>query len=225
MFGIKSKVINATLAASFAIPLATAGMFTSAGSAQAAILSGSIGLNGTSLVPNDGVNPINTNIQFVDVDGVDAYGDFAAFLPSLNSGTAPITGISINPLNLTRTSIESPITAKYSTGSVSPFIDFGYRTLGSTYAQLTFDLDDSEITRTAIGNAFIGNFALTGITGNFNFDGQTIAKGFLSATLSGDASTYQLTIATTPEPTTILGLSLVGAGMVMSRRRKTQASA
>ncbi|MDZ8140075.1 MAG: PEP-CTERM sorting domain-containing protein [Nostoc sp. DedQUE04] len=218
MINFKSKLLNATLAASFAIPLATAGMFTSAGSAQAVTLNGSIGLTGTSIVPNDGVNPATTSIKFVDVDGIDTNGDFAAFSPSLSG-----TGITINTLNLTKIANVSSTTATYSTGVYTPFINFGSRTLGSTTALLTFDLDDSVVTRTRKSATNINDVILDGITGKFNFNGKTIGIGNLGASLNGKTSEYHLTLeaVSVPEPTTMLGLGLVGAGMVMSRRRKS----
>ncbi|MEH2242668.1 PEP-CTERM sorting domain-containing protein [Nostoc sp.] len=217
MISLKSKLLNATLAATFAVPLATAGIFTSTGSAQAVTLNGSIGINGTSLVPNDGINPATTSIKFVDVDGVSTYGDFAAFSPNLNSG------ISINTLNLTKIANQGSNRATYSTGIYTPFINFGVRTLDSTNALLTFDLDDSVVTRTRFSNTNISDVLLDGITGKFNFNGQTIGTGFLNASVSGNSSTYQLTLeaVSVPEPTTMLGLGLVGAGMIMSRRRKS----
>ena len=218
MINFKSKLLNATLAASFAIPLATAGLFTSAGSAQAVTLNGSIGLTGTSIVPSDGINPATTSIKFVDVDSVDTYGDFAAFSPSLSGA-----GITINTLNLTRTAVLSSTTATYSTGVYTPFINFGSQTLGSTTALLTFDLDDSVVTRTRKSATNINDVILDGITGKFNFNGKTIGVGNLGASLNGKTSEYHLTLeaVSVPEPTTMLGLGLVGAGMVMSRRRKS----
>ncbi|MEH2354438.1 PEP-CTERM sorting domain-containing protein [Nostoc sp.] len=213
MISLKSKLVNATLAATFAIPLATAGMFTSAGSAQAVTLTGSIGLSGTAVVPSDGINPANTTIKFVDVDSVDTDGDFEFFSPNLNPGA----GITIKTLNLTRIGT----TTTYSTGAYTPFIDFGSRTLGNTTALLTFDLDDSVVTRIRTSKTNILDVALEGITGKFNFNGQTIATGFVSASLAGTASKYELTLTTVPEPTTMLGLGLVGAGMIVSRRRKS----
>ncbi|MDZ8090667.1 MAG: PEP-CTERM sorting domain-containing protein [Nostoc sp. DedQUE05] len=218
MINFKSKLLNATLAASFAIPLATAGVFTSAGSAQAVTLNGSIGLTGTSIVPSDGINPATTSIKFVDVDGIDTNGDFAAFSPSLSG-----TGITINTLNLTKIANISSTTATYSTGVYTPFINFGSRTLGSTTALLTFDLDDSVVTRTRKSATNINDVILDGITGKFNFNGKTIGIGNLGASLNGKTSEYHLTLeaVSVPEPTTMLGLGLVGAGMVMSRRRKS----
>ncbi|MEH2419401.1 MAG: PEP-CTERM sorting domain-containing protein [Nostoc sp.] len=214
MISFKSTLLNATLAIAAAIPLATAGLSTSAGSAQALTLNGSIGLSGKSVVPNDGVNPLNTTIKFNTVRVDDTEGDFENFLPNLNSG------ISIKTLNLTK--IPDTINT-YSTGIYTPFIDFGFRTLGSTMAQLTFDLDNSVVTRTRLADNFISDITATGITGKFNFNGQTIATGFLNASLSGTSSTYQLTLAAkaVPEPTTILGLGAVGAVIAMSRRRKS----
>ncbi|MEH1811567.1 MAG: PEP-CTERM sorting domain-containing protein [Nostoc sp.] len=215
MINFKSKLVNATLAATFAIPLATAGMFTSAGSAQAVSLNGSIGLTGTSIVPSDGINPATTSIKFVDVDGVDTDGDFKFFSPNLNPGA----GITIKTLNLTRIGT----TTTYSTGPYTPFINFGSRTLGSTTALLTFDLDDSVVTRSWISKTSINDVALKGITGKFNFNGKTIGVGNLGASVNGKTSEYHLTLeaVSVPEPTTMLGLGLVGAGMVMSRRRKS----
>ncbi|MEH2210099.1 PEP-CTERM sorting domain-containing protein [Nostoc sp.] len=218
MINFKSKLLNATLAASFAIPLATAGLFTSAGSAQAVTLNGSIGLTGTSIVPSDGINPATTSIKFVDVDSVDTDGDFAAFSPSLSGA-----GININTLNLTKIANISNTTATYSTGVYTPFINFGSQTLGSTTALLTFDLDDSVVTRTRKSATNINDVILDGITGKFNFNGKTIGVGNLGASLNGKTSEYHLTLeaVSVPEPTTMLGLGLVGAGMVMSRRRKS----
>ncbi|MDM9582903.1 PEP-CTERM sorting domain-containing protein [Nostoc sp. GT001] len=222
MINFKSKLVNATLAATFAIPLATAGIFTSAGSAQAVTLSGSIGLNGTSIVPSDGINPATTSIQFVDVDGVDPDGDFEFFSPTLSG-----TGITINTLNLTKIAdlptVGTTTSATYSTGVYTPFINFGSRTLGSTTALLTFDLDDSVVTRIRKSATNINDVILDGITGKFNFNGKTIAAGNLGASVNGARSTYHLTLeaVSVPEPTTMLGLGLVGAGMVMSRRRKS----
>ncbi|MBD2204254.1 PEP-CTERM sorting domain-containing protein [Calothrix sp. FACHB-1219] len=231
MFAIKSRVITATLAATAAIPIVTAGVFTSAGSAQAAILKGSIGLNGTSIVPSDGINPKNTSITFVDVDGVDTEGDFANFSPNLDSVTTPIKGISINTLKLTKISnlpsISKITRATYSTGNVFPFINFGTRTLNSTTAVLTFDLDDAVITRTRTSSTNISDVTLDGITGKFNFDGKTVATGFVTASLSGTRSTYQLTLTaepvSVPEPSTMLGLGLFGTFIAASRLRKAQA--
>lgn len=230
MFAIKSRVLTATLAATAAIPIVTAGVFTFAGSAQAVILKGSIGINGTSIVPSDGINPDSTSIKFVDVDGVDTEGDFADFSPNLDSVTTPIKGITINTLNLTRID-NAPATltrATYRTGNVLPFINFGTRTLNSITALLTFDLDDAVITRTRTSPTNISDVTLDGITGKFNFDGETVATGFVTASLSGTRSTYQLTLTaepvSVPETSTILGLGVFGTFIAAYRLRKAQAS-
>ncbi|MEH2054979.1 MAG: PEP-CTERM sorting domain-containing protein [Nostoc sp.] len=225
MIGFKSILLNATLAITAAIPLAAAGLFTSAGSAQAVTLNGSIGLSGTSTIDNVGTNPTTTSITFtnVNITPSSSTGDFLAFSPNL--GTTPIA---IKTLNLNRTAILSNTSATYSTGTYTQFINFGSETLDGITGLLTFDLDDSVVTRTTLfgGNSINFN-ALDGILGEFNFNGQTLAAGILNASFSGGASTYQLTLSTlpvsVPEPTTMLGLGLVGAGMVMSmsRRRKS----
>ncbi|MEH1850190.1 MAG: PEP-CTERM sorting domain-containing protein [Nostoc sp.] len=223
MIGFKSTLLNATLAITAALPLAAAGLFTSVGSAQAVTLNGSIALSGTSVIPSDGTNPAYTSIQFTDVNGVTASGDFLAFSPNL--GTKPIT---INTLNLTKItdlpSTPTSTSATYSTGTYTPFIDFGSQTLDGITALLTFNLDNSVVTRSQFAYG-ISDLTNSGILGKFNFNGQTIAAGFLNATFSGATSSYQLTLTTlpvnVPEPTTMIGLGLVGAGMVMSRRRKS----
>ncbi|MEH1908768.1 MAG: PEP-CTERM sorting domain-containing protein [Nostoc sp.] len=222
MISFKSTLLNATLAITAALPLAAAGMFTSAGSAQAVTLNGSIGLSGTSGILNDGINPASTSIAFTDVNvSPSTSGDFSAFSPKL--GTTPIT---IKTLNLTKIADLTTTLATYSTGNYIPFIDFGSETLDGTTAFLTFDLDNSVLTRITSSNGGIG-YGINEITGKFNFNGQTIATGLISGSLSGASSTYQLTLTaqavSVPEPTTMLGLGLVGAGMVMSmsRRRKS----
>jgi hypothetical protein len=216
MFNFKTQLLGAAAV----VPIAAAGLLASAGTAQALTLNGSLSLDGTAQIPNDGVNPAQTKIIFKDVDGVDASGDFATLFPPLQ----PNSNISLKPLNLTKIAniINSgPLTrATYSTGGVIPFIDFGIRTLGATTAQLTFDLDNSVVTRTRTGNANIAHVTLDGITGKFNFDGKTIASGFLNASLSGSTSAYELSLTTVPEPATILGLGVVGAGMAFAGRRK-----
>lgn len=219
MINLKSKLVNATLAATFAIPLATAAMFTSAGSAQAVSLNGSIGLTGTSVFPTNEVgNPASTTLKFTDVHVTsNTSGDFLAFSPTLSG-----TGITIKTLNLTKLPGSTATKATYSTDSYTPFIDFGTRTLGSTTSLLTFELDNSVVTRTKFSNGKIG-YGVDEITGKFNFNGKTIATGLISGSLSKASSTYELTLeaVSVPEPTTMLGLGLVGAGMIMSRRRKS----
>jgi hypothetical protein len=224
MFNFKSQLLG------IAAVLPVAAVVSFAGSAQAVQLQGSVGLNGTSAVANDGINPQTTTLRFLDVDGVDAFGDFANFLPGLAPNPSS-PNITISTLNLTKIAgseiVNSVLSrAEYTTGVVTPFINFGERTLNGTTAILTFDLDNTVVTRTkrnsSIGTS-IADITLDGLTGVFNFDGQTVGEGFLNASLSGAASTYQITIdpiRSTPEPTTIIGLGLVASGMVISRRRK-----
>jgi hypothetical protein len=220
MFNFKSQLLGAAAI----LPIAAAGLLSSAGSAQALTLNGSIGINGTAIVPSDGVNPATTSVTFIDIDGVDLTGDFANFTPNLDSNTLSITGISISTLNLTRTAVLSVRRATYLTGTYTPFIDFGERTLDGVTAFLTFDLEDTEVTRTWLTSNNISDVTFDGLTGRFNFDGVTVGTGFLNASLSGLSSTYQLTIVTDltsiPEPTTMLGLGLVAAGMTVARRRQ-----
>ncbi|WP_414564723.1 MULTISPECIES: PEP-CTERM sorting domain-containing protein [unclassified Anabaena] len=218
MITCKSNLFKGAVAVLAAIPIVAATTFTPGGSAEAAILRGSIGLGGQALVPDNGVNPLNTSIGFVNVDGVNAHGDFGNFIPTLSPNpSTPL--IQISTLNLTRSSVDGPARATYSTGAVPTFIDFGERTLDGITGLLTFDLDDSFIERSRLASKFIFYGAFDGIKGAFNFNGQTVAKGFLSASVSGEANRYEITLTTVPEPATLLGLGIVAAGMAVSRRR------
>ncbi|MDZ8051508.1 MAG: PEP-CTERM sorting domain-containing protein [Aulosira sp. ZfuVER01] len=209
MFDIKSKVLNATLAATFAIPLATAGMFTSAGSAQAAALTGDFslaGLGAAELKQNSltFLNPQTFIIPY-------ATGTFGSF----NSG-------SINNI----LSFGSPASA------INPFLD-----LGAKDGFDIFNLTSASYTTEDAGNFVAVKVTTDGFfksaTGEIT-QGQgffTFQKVGTKAAIDKDLAdgktvsglTYSASyFATVPEPTTLLGLGAVGAVMAVSRRRKAQ---
>ncbi|TVP64800.1 MAG: PEP-CTERM sorting domain-containing protein [Nodularia sp. (in: Bacteria)] len=219
MITSKSNFFKGAVATLAAIPLAAAVTFTPAGSAQAARLSGSISLTGEAIIPSE-INPATTTFTFKNVTGVNTGGDFTNFFPVLSPGA----GITINTLNLTRIGDGKSELGTYSTTPNFEFINFGSRTLGATTAALTFVLDAAELSRTRLFETpSVSITSLSGITGKFMFDGETISSGFVNASVSGGSSGYQLTLDTVavPEPATLLGLGVVAAGMAVSRRRKT----
>jgi hypothetical protein len=236
MLNFKTQLLGAAAV----VPIAAAGLLTSTGTAEAASLHGTIGLGGKITLTNTGSNPNSTKITFNSVNTVSRTGDFELFFPSVqpNSSTPQIQ---IKELTLTKQP-DTPgnattTSAIYSTGAIPAFIDFGQRTLGSITAPLTFDLDSTLIKRRreVLGGTTIISFDLEqALTGKFNFNGETIGAGRFSASLtrvgnSNSSSVYEITLGTinppappdtVPEPTTLLGLGVVGAGMAFAGRRK-----
>ncbi|MEB3280965.1 MAG: PEP-CTERM sorting domain-containing protein [Lyngbya sp.] len=177
--------------------------------AQALTLKGSIGLSGNAEVPA-GVNPATTTLEFSNTNVQDPSFDFLQIV-----GTPTIAD-----LTLTRTNIISANTAEYTSGSVQSFINFGNQTINGENGLLTFDLNDTGFFRLTSGNNFVQTVTSELLTGVFQFNGQTFAQGFLTASRAGDADTFELTLSTeVPEPFTILGsLSALGAGTLMKKQ-------
>ena len=236
MINFKSKLLNATLALTAALPLATAGLFTSAGSAQAAALSGSIQFS-------DGftVSPFaSSQITF--------YQDALTFTPQ------PITPIKIGSTTGNFSAFNSGnignIISFSSKVADNPFIDFGSLDIpgiilpGADTSSLTdksntFTLTSSSFKlnqdglNVGIGVALFGYFTsatgeISNGGGNLTFQVNNASVDSVNSILSSGGSISNLsfsggTFATVPEPATLLGLGIVGAGMAMSRRRKTVA--
>ncbi|MFN6486686.1 MULTISPECIES: PEP-CTERM sorting domain-containing protein [unclassified Nostoc] len=235
MIGFKCRLLNATLAFTAAIPLATAGLFTSAGSAQAAALSGEIQFNGGFTVPSG-----SSQITFSQ--------DALTFTPQ------PITPIAIVSSTGTFSAFNSGnignIISFSSKVAENPFIDFGSLTYpgfilpGENTTSLTDKLNTFTLTSSSyklnqdglnvgIGVALFGYFTsatgeISNGGGNLTFQVNNASVASVNSILSKGGSISNLsfsggTFATVPEPATLLGLGIVGAGMAMSRRRKTVA--
>jgi hypothetical protein len=241
MFGLKSTVINATLAATFAIPVATAGMFASAGSAQAAALTGALQIKaGTTISPFASSN-------------VTLSKDALTFNPQ------PITPIALEEdVNKPSGSLSNFNTANI--GNIisfseknwdNPFMDLGNLNLPGiilpgedtssiTDNQNTFTLTSSYYSLNNSGFNVAIDVVLEGFftsatgeiskgAGNLTFQANDMTVEKVNTLFSGGGSLKNLfftgaTFATVPEPATMLGLGLVGVGMAVSRRRKTAAN-
>ncbi|MEH1769028.1 PEP-CTERM sorting domain-containing protein [Nostoc sp.] len=215
MIGFKSTLLNATLAITAALPLATAGLFTSAGSAQAATLDGGFNFSSAGF-PSTTATLSNTFLKFSSSPGL-------ASLGSPSGSFAAFTAAQIFDVN---TSTLTP--------SGSLFLDLG--TYGSTFNSGgdTFSLTSfltptfsSQNGGTDINVGFNGFFNdgsgnHTNATGYITFSTRDTNaledynnQGIKGATFTGFA------VTAVPEPATVLGLGLVAAGMFMSRRRKS----
>ncbi|MEL7034485.1 MAG: PEP-CTERM sorting domain-containing protein [Cyanobacteria bacterium J06592_8] len=194
--------------------------------AQALSLNGSIGLEGDANIPS-GQNLPNLTIGFsgIQIDSNNRSGDFTG-----------VTSATIADLNLVLDEADvdlgNPLLGTFDvyrlTNNVSNFIDFGTQTIDGETGELTFDLDAGGFIRLGNGDNFGQIVGAPGITGTFQFNGNTFAQGFLSASRSGDADTFELTLSTqVPEPFTILGsLSALGVGTLMKKqheKRQTKA--
>lgn len=185
--------------------------------AQALSLSGSIGLTGNSTVAPNSVTFLTDTINI-------ANGDFGGLL-GFNTAI-------LQPLIFTPSLGANPSANTYPGRGVAAlpgFINFGTVTIGSTTAALAFDLDEvSNAVTTIVRDPVFGiSHNINPLTGKFNFNGQTIAGGFLQASVSGTganaASTYQITLSTTPVPTPALLPGLLAMGAAALRKRKDEA--
>ncbi|MCC5630463.1 PEP-CTERM sorting domain-containing protein [Nostoc sphaeroides CHAB 2801] len=216
MINLKSRLLNATLAITAAIPLATAGLFTSTGSAQAAALNG--GFNyGSAGFPATTVTVSKTSLKFDPSPGLASLslrsGHFTAF------NAASIFNVTTNPL---------------AAGSL--FLDLGvFATPGTlTDGANTFRLTAFNTPTFSIQSAgtnvrvnYLGFFDdgagnKTNAEGYITFVTQdTDAEGTYNSGKTFDATFTGLAVSTVPEPAALLGLGAVGAVMAMSRRRKS----
>lgn len=238
MFGFKSKLINATLAATAAIPLATAGTFTFAATAQAAALSGEFQFQGgftanpfaTSLVTLS-KDTLNFTPQPITPFGVAANtGSFAAFnTGNIGNIISFASDIADNPfMDFGNLNIPGVILPGENTTSITDNINtFTLKSADYSIAQsganVAIDVQLWGIFTSATGEKSNGAGNLT-----FQVNNQTVAQ--VNSTLASGGSISNLSFSggafttSVPEPTTLLGLGLVGAVMGVSRRRKTQVS-
>jgi hypothetical protein len=187
--------------------------------AQAASLSGSVGLSGDLDIVNKTANGFTWKFSENVVN--DQFGDFTGL--SFPDSSLP----QINDLAFTCYS------GFCTTNSVSPFINFGQQTLttkdGETTANLTFNLNAGQYLNFGVSGTTETTVSFPYLTGAFNFNGSTLAVGQLAGGYSGQSSTYQMTLKTVPEPLTIMGSGLaLGFGGLFQRnasKRKNQKSA
>lgn len=212
MKSLQSLFIGTTMAAT---ALATGTVAVAP--AQALQLNGSIGLVGTAVFGNPNTaSPVNDTLGFKSnaIEDNQTSGDF------LNVQYNP-PAIEIKTLALTKNGPNGQ-NNNYSFGQTTTFIDFGQQNLfGDGFKQLTFDLDAGSLTRMYGGPNFLIEATMDGITGKFNYGGETIAAGFFSASRSGNSNTYQMTLATkeVPEPLTILGTGVaLGFGVMFKKK-------
>jgi hypothetical protein len=204
-FGLGTSLVAATVTAATVVAVAPA---------QAAMLSGSVTLEGEAMIPGGGANPPTTTLKFEDAKlPVSTSGDFDQVLYPNDGSIRPM----FEELELTHDSGNI-----YKTGDVTSFIDFGMQDINGTMAQLTFDLFDSKVTRQWFADTNQLYVTIDGARGQFVFGGETLATGFFSASRSGgpNDSSYQVTLQTVPEPLTTLGAGLaLGFGGLFQRQR------
>ncbi|MEH2142513.1 PEP-CTERM sorting domain-containing protein [Nostoc sp.] len=206
MIGFKYKLLNAILAVTAAIPLATTGLFTSAGSAQA--YTGSFNYIPSYNSSTDEVTDVTLNknsVNFLPNPGAilltHRTGDFAS------SSTGFIKSFQTNPF------------------ISSAFIDVGALD-GNKLLSLT-SLDPAVFTSQPGGIDI--NLAFKGL-----FEDGSKAEGYITFAIQDTAAQaiYEnggtisgtftgLAVSTVPEPAALLGLGAVGGVMAMSRRRKS----
>jgi hypothetical protein len=247
MISLKSKLLNATLAAAAALPLAAAGLFTSVGSAQAASLTGEFSFNGGVTV-----NPFGSSLVTLKKDSLTFTPD--SIIADSNGVKSTPVGVAAQTgsfLGFNSASIRDIISFASDTAQ-NPFLDLGNLTIpgtilpGESTASLadgknifTLTSSDYKISQTGanitIAVDLWGYFtSATGETtkgaGSLSFqrNNTTVAQantilnttGGSLANLTFSGSTFTTSV---PEPAALLGLGAVGAVMVMSRRRRSVA--
>jgi hypothetical protein len=210
--GLGTSLIAATVTAATVVAVAPA---------QAAQLSGSLGLSGDLDIQNTANGFIWSFSENVVNDQT---LDFAGLSFSAGSSLPSIADLEFTCDDA------SPI-SMCTTDAVTPFINFGEQTLDGVTADLTFNLDATQyLSWGEVGTSTTASFP--DLTGAFMFNDATLAVGQLNGGYSGDGSTYQMTLATkeVPEPLTMMGSGLaLGFGGLFQRKnaskRKNQKSA
>ncbi|MBD2354121.1 PEP-CTERM sorting domain-containing protein [Tolypothrix sp. FACHB-123] len=237
MFSFKSRLINATLAATAVIPLATAGTFTFAASAQAAALTGEFQFQGgftanpsaTSLITLS-KDKLNFTPQPITPIGITANtGSFGAFntgnignIISFASDIADNPFMDFGNLNIPGVILPGENTTSITDGFNTFSLESADYSIAQSGANVAIDVQLWGFFTSATGEKSKGAGNLT-----FQVNNQTVTQ--VNSTLASGGSISNLSFsggafATVPEPTTLLGLSAIGIIMGVSRRRKTQVS-
>ncbi|AVH62650.1 MULTISPECIES: PEP-CTERM sorting domain-containing protein [unclassified Nostoc] len=207
MINFKSTLLNATLAVIAAIPLATAGLFTSAGSAQAYTGSFNYSTSDRNFSDEATLSTLSKNfVNFVPNPGAilltDRTGDFVSdsrgFIKSFqtNPFISPSEFIDVGALDgIKLLSLTSIAPAIFASGNAGIDITLNFEGLFN---------DGSKAT---------GHFVF--VTQNTAAKTTYDNGGTISGSFTG------LAVTSVPEPAALLGLGAVGAVMAMSRRRKS----
>ncbi len=188
----------------------TAATVVAVAPAQAASLYGSVGLSGDLDIVNKTANGFTW--KFSDNVVNDKFGDF--------TGLSFAAGSSLPQINDLAFTCYSGFCT---TNPVAPFINFGTQTINGTTANLTFNLNAGQYLNFGISGTTETTVSFPYLTGAFNFNGSTLAVGQLAGGYSGKSSTYQMTLKTVPEPSTIIGSGLaLGFGGLFKRKNASK---
>lgn len=234
-----SSLLDAICAASFAISLSFTGIFTFANSAQAGSFTGEFQLNGGfTSSPTTGENSL---VELSATSLIFSPQPVTPVAVSAQTGSFK----SFNSANIGNIISFSPLSAD------NPFIDFGKTllpgiiqssddTASITDGINTFILESANYALKQSGANVAIDVALYGLfqsadgtksqgAGNLSFQVNDVKVTNVESILNSGGSVKNLAFAgalftttSVPEPTTILGLGIVGAALVMSRRSKNQ---
>lgn len=237
----QNRLLNLGLAAVAALPMAVAGVFTSAGSAQAAALSGEFQFQGgfsfpggTSLISLSSNSLTFTPQPITPIGLSSSTGGFAGFntanignIISFSSSVADNPFIDFGNLTYPGAILPGDNTSSITDGVNTFSLTSANYGLKQSGANIAIDVALYGFFTSATGDISQGSGNLTFQINNRNLaDVQTDLDdgiSFRDLSFSGGAFTTvpPTTMQTIPEPATLLGLGLVGVGLAMSRRRKT----
>lgn len=218
---MRLKNIGVSLAA---VTTLSTGVVMTTAPARALSLSGTLNLQGAATVPDYTTLGQTQNIVFQQPTLVTG---------SLNGDAISAAGITINNLALkllTQTTAASGVVNRtFSNVGLTPFINFGSRTIDATTANLTFNLLPSDdYTGSKTNSGLLSLFTGGPLLGSFQFNGTTIASGTVSASRSGTVAEdgiYGITLTAQPvaipTPALLPGLLALGAGMLRKQKNES----